>query len=171
MQQPTTPPHDVQQPCLASRSSHHHHYSISTWRILLPASQHAHSPLRSMESQGCRRHMMCLKFRNPARHTILHCPLSSRRRRSCRLGVLRLERFAPLMRATNRSSPTAKADDLSRWTARWRVDLRFSAVSRSLAVVYGGVQDGGVKVLVGRNAQPARRRGYLSRCFSVGGAK
>ena len=170
MQQPTTPPHDVQQPCLASRSSHHHHYSISTWRILLPASQHAHSPLSSLESQGCRRHMMCLKFRNPARHTILHCPLSSRRRRSCRLGVLRLERFAPLMRATNRSCHIAKADDQSRWTARWRVDLRFSAVFRSLIV---GVQDGGVKVPVGRNAQPARRRGYLSRCFSVvvGGAK
>ena len=155
MEQPTTPAFDVQQPCLASRSSHHHHYPISTWRLLLPAFQHAHTPLMLMESQGFRRHMMCLKFRHPACHTVLHCPLSSRRRCSCRLGVLRLERFAPFIRATNRSYPTAKADDQSRWTGRWRVNLRFPAVPRSLVVVYGIVQDGGVKMPAGREiAQP-----------------
>jgi hypothetical protein len=155
MEQPTTPPDDVQQPCLASRSSDHHQYPISTWRIQLPAFQHAHTPLMLMESQGFGRHMMCLKFRNPACHTVLHCPLSSRRRCSCRLGVLSLERFAPLIRAANRSYPTAKADDQSRWTVRWRVNVRFSAVSPSLVVVYGGVQDGGVNVPVGRKiAQP-----------------
>lgn len=139
-------------------------YPISTRRILLPTFQHAHTPVRLMESQGFRRHMMCLKFRNPACHIVLHCPLSSRRRCSCRLGVLSLERFAPLIRATNRSYPTAKADDHNRWTVRWRENVHFSAVSRSLLAVYGGVQDGGVNVLAGRKiAQPEKRRGHLSR--------